>query len=79
MDNQVFESIFPFKVEDLVSLIIEKKQFSFDEALDYLYSSKLYGALQFEETKLWHLSTEKLYDMLVNDDFTDTVDYPDFI
>ena len=79
MDNQVFESIFPFKVEDLVSLIIEKKQFSFDEALDYLYSSKLYDALQFEETKLWHLSTEKLFDMLVNEDFTDTLDYPDFI
>ncbi len=79
MDNQVFESIFPFKVEDLVSLIIEKKQFSFDEALDYLYRSKLYDALQFEETKLWHLSTEKLFDMLVNEDFTDTLDYPDFI
>lgn len=79
MDSQVFESIFPFKIEDLVSLIMEKKQISFEETLNYLYDSKLYAALQLEETKLWHLSTEKLFDMLVSEEITNEIDYPDFI
>ena len=79
MDNQVFESMFPFKIEDLISLIIEKKQISFDEALEYLYGSKLYIVLQSEETKLWHLSSEKLFDMMVNEEITNELDYPDFI
>jgi hypothetical protein len=79
MGKNEFESIMPLKVEDLISLIVEKKQFEFDIALSYLYDSKLYDALSTEETKLWHLSSEKLLDMLVAEKDTGELVYPDFV
>ncbi|MDD4971817.1 MAG: hypothetical protein PHT07_20515 [Paludibacter sp.] len=79
MEENVFESIMPLKVEDLVSLIVEKKQVDFDIALQYLYESKLYDALSIEETKLWHLSTEKLLDMLITEKNTGELVYPDYV
>lgn len=79
MEDSVFESIMPLKVQDLISLIVEKRQFDFDIALQYLYESKLYDALSTEDTKLWHLSSEKLYDMLVTEKDTGELIYPDFV
>ena len=78
MENNVFEAIIPLKIQDLVSLIIEKKQFDFDASLQYLYNSQLYAALSVEETKLWHLSSEKLLDMLEKEEHTGNLEYPDF-
>lgn len=79
MEKPVFESIMPLKVEDLISLIVEKHQFEFDVALQYLYDSKLYDALSIEETKLWHLSSEKLFDMLLTEKNNGELVYPDFV
>ncbi len=64
MDIKQFNAIIPFIVQDLVSLIIEKQNIDFEKALDVLYNSKLYENLIAEETKNWHLSSEKLYEML---------------
>jgi len=79
MEESVFDSIMPLKVEDLISLIVEKHQLEFDAALLYLYDSKLYDALSVEETKLWHLSSEKLFDMLITEKNTGELVYPDFV
>ena len=79
MENNTFEAIIPLKIQDLVSLIIEKKQFDFNVALHYLYNSQLYAALSVEEMKLWHLSSEKLLDMLENEKHTEYLEYPDFV
>ncbi len=79
MDDKVFESIIPLKVQDLVSLIIELKHFEFREALPYLYQSKVYEALSNEETKLWHLSTQKIFEMLEVEKQTNELIYPDFV
>jgi len=79
MEESVFESVMPFKVQDLISLIVEKEQLEFDVALQYLYETKLYDALSVEDTKLWHLSSEKLYDMLVTEKETGELIYPDFV
>ncbi|MBU0488892.1 MAG: hypothetical protein KKD31_13170 [Bacteroidetes bacterium] len=74
-----YSSIIPTKVQDLVSLIIEAKRLEFREALQYLYWTKLYEALSNEETKLWHLSSEKLLDMLETEKLTNELIYPDFV
>ena len=79
MENEVFKPIIPFKIQDLTSLIIERKQIKFQKAIQYLYSSKLYEALSNEETKLWHLSIEKLFDMLENEKRTRKIIYPDIV
>ena len=79
MENEVFRPIIPLKIQDLTSLIIERKQIEFQKAIQYLYSSKLYEALSNEETKLWHLSIEKLFDMLENEKRTRKIIYPDIV
>ena len=79
MDNNVFKSIIPLKIQDILSLIKELKHISFFEALHYLYDSKLYDALANEETKLWHLSSLKLFDMLENEKVTKEITFPDFV
>ena len=78
MDKIAFESIMPIKVQDLISLIVDKKHLEFDVALTYLYDSKLYDALSNEETKLWHLSTAKL-EMLDSEKLNGDFVYPDFV
>ena len=79
MESEDFKPIIPFKIQDLTSLIIERKQIEFQKALQYLYSSKLYEALSNEETKLWHLSIEKLFDMLENEKRTRKIIFPDIV
>ncbi len=74
-----FDSILPFKIQDLVSLIIETKKINFEEAVQFLYESKLYEALSDEQTKLWHLSSEKLLDMLLIEETTGKLIFPDFV
>jgi hypothetical protein len=79
MEKKVFTSLLTLKIQDLTSLIIEQKQFEFKKALHYLYSSKLYIVISNEETKLWHLSSQKLFEMLENEKQTKKVIYPDFV
>ncbi|MEI8271597.1 MAG: hypothetical protein WCG08_03165 [Paludibacter sp.] len=79
MNEIEFDSFVELKVQDLVSLIIEIKKLEFVDALQYLYESKLYIALVDDSTKIWHLSTEKLFDMLKNEKQTNRLEYPDFV
>ncbi len=78
MKNQDYSAIIPIKIQNLVSYIIEKTDFDFYNALKYLYSSALYRALAKEETKLWHLSTEKLFELLVYEKENNKLVFPDF-
>ncbi len=80
MNDNEFEIIVELKVRDLVTLIImNTKNSILVDALEYLYESKLYQNLIREETKLWHLSAEKLYDMLIIEKETNVLIYPDFV
>jgi len=49
-----FESIIILKIQDLVALILKNENIEMQEALRYLYQSKLYFALVDEGSKLWH-------------------------
>ena len=74
-----FDSFIELKVQDLVSLIIEIEKLEFVDALQYLYESKLYLALIDESTKIWHLSTEKLFEMLKNEKTKNELEFPDYV
>ena len=74
-----FDTYVELKVQDLVSLIIEHEQLEFVKALQFLYESKLYSALLDESTKIWHLSNEKLFEMLKIEKQTNELKYPDFV
>lgn len=56
----------PFKVQQLLDIIIDKRGLGIEDALEYLYSSELYRKLS-SEPYLWRLSTDNLYDLLKNE------------
>lgn len=64
MDTSIENAILPFKLQQFVAFIMEKKRFSLKDALCYLYSTELYGKLMDSSAKMWYLSTLTLYDML---------------
>jgi hypothetical protein len=48
----------------VIQTIIANKKISAIEAVKQFYVSKLYGKLERESTKLWHLSPLALYELL---------------
>jgi|688.fasta_scaffold1729502_2 hypothetical protein len=79
MNTEEFEALFPVKIQDLISLIIEREISDFNEAVQFLYESKLYEKLADEKTKLWHLSSEKLLEILLLEKRTGELIYPDYV
>jgi hypothetical protein len=79
MDKKEFESFIEIKIRDIIALTIDREHLSFEEALQYTYESKLYEGLIDESTKLWHLSAEKLFEMLNNEKRTNELIFPDYV
>ena len=79
MKNLDYTAIIPFKIQSLVSFIIEKLDIDFKNALEYLYSTELYEVLTDEESKIWHLSTEKLFELLEYEKENKELIFPDFV
>lgn len=77
MSREQFAAILPYISADLISIIVSKKSISEDNAILKLYTSKLYAALEQEDTKLWHYSTEMLYSLLEQEERTGAICYPD--
>ena len=63
-DVKIEEAIMPFKVQQLVEVIMEKKQFGFEDAFHYLYTSDCYHLLLQEDTKLWYMSALGIIELL---------------
>lgn len=79
MDNKQFESVIELKIRDMVALIIDRKQLSFDKAIQYVYESQLYTLLTDETTKLWHLSAIKLVGILIDEKEYKQLNLPDYV
>ena len=71
-----FESILPLKVEGIVELLIEERNMSLEDALEYLYSSQLYALLEQEEMKMWYYSSKMLLYLLENEKNTGELKLP---
>ncbi len=76
MGSTEFAAILKLVSSSLLQLIEDKKSISPQEAADMLYSSKLYGKLEQEEAKLWHLSAYALFDLLEEEMATGQITYP---
>jgi len=61
----------------ILSLVVERKNITEQEAIRVLYNSAVYAALENEETKLWHLSAETLYALLDEEVTMGTITYPE--
>ena len=77
MGQEQFAAMMPYISADLVRLISEKQNIPSEEAIAKLYASKLYEALEKEETKVWQYSTQMLYSLLEQEEKTGTIQFPD--
>ena len=57
-------AIMPFKLQQLVELIMEKKQLGVEDAFHYFYTSNCYRLLLQEDTKLWYMSALGIFELL---------------
>jgi hypothetical protein len=61
----------------LVSLIMERRAVDYKKAFSILLNSKIYRALEDEDTGVWHLSYETLYTLLTEELSTGTITWPE--
>ena len=69
-------AIMPFKLQQLVEVIMEKKQIGMEDAFHYLYTSNCYQLLLQEDTKLWYMSALGFLEMLEEEKLTERNDNP---
>lgn len=62
--EELGKSMISFVMRDLVGMVMKKKALTLEDALHYIYTSRMYMALQDESTKLWYSSTLSLYEDL---------------
>jgi len=77
MGQEQFAAMMPYISADLVAMIADKKNITNEEAITKLYASKLYEALENEETKVWQYSTQMLYSLFEQEEKTGTIQFPD--
>lgn len=66
MSEIKYSTIITYKIKDLIFFIIAYKKMSFINTIEYLIKSKLNESLTNENTKFWHLSSNKLFKILEN-------------
>ena len=77
MGQEQFVAMMPYISADLVALIADKQNISHEAAITKLYASKLYAALEREETKVWQYSTQMLYSLFEQEEQTGMIQFPD--
>lgn len=77
MEKQRFSSMLFLLVPQIIQLIIENSKTGEEKATEMLYTSELYANLEDEETKLWHLSANALYEMFKEEQKTGSITYPE--
>jgi len=59
-----FKATLQMLVPMVIHIIMEKKEMPVVDSIKLFYSSRLYEKLETESTKLWHLSSFALYELL---------------
>jgi len=70
-------TVLVFLVPQILSLIIEEYKVNDEKAAVLFYSSELYKSLEDEQTKLWHLSANALFEMFQEEWQTGKITYPE--
>jgi hypothetical protein len=74
--NKEFQTILQVIVSGLTQMIVDRQGISDEEALNRLYSSRLYAKLEREETKVWHLSVPTLFSLFLEEQQTGKITFP---
>ena len=78
MEKNRFAAILPVLIGGLTNKIVEETYINEDEAFNLLYNSKLYAALEDEETKVWTYSVPKLFDLYQEEITTGKLELPEY-
>jgi len=78
MAESNFELVLQTISTGLIEKIITETDLDEDFAMEKLYSSLLYSALEKEETKVWHYSVPKLYQLWENEIKTGQLVLPEY-
>jgi hypothetical protein len=70
-------TVLVFLVPQILSLIIKEYNVDDEKAAEMFYSSELYKGLEEEQTKLWHLSANALFEMFKEERETGKITYPE--
>ena len=73
-----FEAVLSVMVTGLADKIRVESGLSEDDAIESLYASQLYAALENEKTKVWHYSVSLLYDIYKAEMATGKLEFPDY-
>lgn len=77
MSKEQFAALMPYISNDLIQMIVQMQHISEQDAIQKLYTSELYAALEDETTKVWQYSTPMLYALLEQEEQTGTIQFPD--
>ena len=77
MPDPQFKSTLQMLIPLVIKEITKGRNIDEKEAFELLYSSKLYGVLEVEATKLWHLSQLTLANLLDEELETGKLTFPE--
>ena len=77
MEQNRLTTILVFLVPQILSLIMRVYDVNDEKAAEMLYSSELFAGLEDEQTKLWHLSANALFEMFEEELQTGSITYPE--
>jgi hypothetical protein len=77
MNNEQLPSLLSIINPRIIQLLMNNRGINTKEAGRLFYNAELYAMLENEESKLWHLSAETLYDLLEQELNTGKIDYPE--
>ena len=69
--------VLTFITPGLIQQLMDNRKLTAEAASILLYNSRLYGLLEDEKTKLWHLSYPILYEMLEEELTTGDITFPE--
>lgn len=78
MEANQFELVLQTISAGLAAKIIAETGLGEDDVLEKMYSSTLYAALEKEETKVWHYSVSKLYELWEKEMETGQLTLPEY-
>ena len=75
--NKNISSVIAMITPGIITLLMDNRRQSLEEASETLYNSRLYKMLEDEKTKVWRLSYPLLYDLLVEELTTGEITFPE--
>ena len=77
MDKKNISPVIAMITPGILTLLMENRKVSLEDAASLLYTSQLYAALEDEETKVWRLGYPLLYDLLEEELTTGAITFPE--